>query len=205
MATVATCLGVAIGTAIGVLAALDGGRVDAVLMRGVDTFLAFPQLVLALLFVSIIGPKVWLIVLAVVIGHAPQTARVMRSAALDVCERDFVKAVESIGIPRRQVITSEILPNLMSPLMVELGLRLTYSVIIIAGLSFLGFGLQPPNPNWATMINENRPGITSNPWGVAAPLIMIALLTVGINLVTDAIARASLRIDVKATPRPESS
>ena len=139
-------------------------------MRTVDVVLAFPQLVFALLLVSILGPKIWLIVLAVAISHAPQVARVTRAAALDICERDYVRAAQIIGMPARQVMRREVLPNLISVLMVELGLRLTYSILVIAGLSFLGFGLQPPAPSWGYMINENRIGLIANPWGVLAPV-----------------------------------
>lgn len=192
MAAVATVLGVAVGALVGILAAFEGGWLDSILMRTVDVLLAFPQIVFALMLVSIIGPKVWLIVVAVAIAHAPQVARVIRSAALDVCERDFVKSVELIAIPRRKIMTGEILPNLISPLMVELGLRLTFSIIIIAGLSFLGFGLQPPSPNWGAMINENRVGLVANPWAVIAPVVMLVILTVGMNTFTDAVARVSL-------------
>ena len=92
-------------------------------------------------------------------------ARVIRSATLEISERDFVKAVELWGIRRPTVMRSEVLPNLICPLMVELGLRLTYSIVIIAGLSFLGFGQPPPAPNWGLMINENRLGLAANPWG----------------------------------------
>ena len=144
MAFAATVLGVAAGSACGVAAAYLRGRVDGLIMRTVDVILAFPQIVFALLLVSIVGPKLWLIVLAVGFSHAPQVARVMRSAALDISERDFVKASELLGMPRRRIMTGEILPNLISPLMVEGGLRLTYSIVIIAGLSFLGFGQAPP-------------------------------------------------------------
>jgi peptide/nickel transport system permease protein len=89
----------------------------------------------------------------------------------------------------------EILPNLITPLMVESGLRLTYSIIIIAGLSFIGFGIQPPGANWGLMINENRIGLTQNYWAVVAPAALIALLTVGVNTLTDAIARVALGVE----------
>jgi peptide/nickel transport system permease protein len=194
MAIIATAAGVAIGASIGVIAAFRGGALDAILMRGVDVFLAFPQLVFALLLVSVVGPKVWLIVLAVAIAHAPQVARVIRSASLDIAERDFVKSAEMIGTPSRKVIVREILPNLTSPLMVETGLRLTYSILIIAGLSFLGFGLQPPNSSWGVMINENRSGLSSNVWATLAPILLLVLLTIGTNTFTDAVARASLGV-----------
>lgn len=195
MAFAATVLGVAAGSACGVAAAYLRGRFDGLIMRTVDVILAFPQIVFALLLVSIIGPKLWLIVLAVGFSHAPQVARVMRSAALDISERDFVKASELLGTPRRRIMTREILPNLISPLMVEGGLRLTYSIVIIAGLSFLGFGQAPPAANWGTMINENRSGLVLNPWAVIVPAALIAVLTIGTNTFTDAVARVSIGID----------
>jgi len=198
MAVAATAFGVAIGSASGIAAAYLRGRWDTIIMRTVDVILAFPQLVFALLLVSILGPTVWLTVLAVGISHAPQVARVMRSAALDVSERDFVKAVELLGVRRRKIMAKEILPNLISPLMVESGLRLTYSIVIIAGLSFLGFGQAPPAPNWGIMINENRIGLVLNPWAVIIPAALIALLTIGINTWTDAVARVAIGIDREA-------
>jgi peptide/nickel transport system permease protein len=199
MAAVATALGVAVGALCGVVAAYSGGWVDAVIMRAVDVILAFPQLVFALLLVSVLGPKIWLIVLAVAISHAPQVARVTRAAALDISERDFVKAMQILGIPGRRIIRRDVLPNLTSVLMVEIGLRLTYSMLVIAGLSFLGFGLQPPAASWGLMINENRVGLIANPWGVLMPAILIALLTIGTNTFTDAVARASLGVGRRST------
>jgi peptide/nickel transport system permease protein len=205
MAAVATILGVLVGALIGIAAAFFGGLTDGVLMRSADVVLAFPQIVFALLLVSILGAKSWLIVLAVAIIHAPQVARVIRATALDVCERDFVKASELIAIPPRRVMVGEILPNVMSPLMVEMGLRMAYSIIIMAGLSFLGFGLQPPDPNWGAMLNENRNGIAANVWGIGAPAIVLALLTVGLNTFTDALARASLGGDRTAAVDDQSA
>jgi peptide/nickel transport system permease protein len=199
MTAAATALGVAAGTACGVIAAYAGGWWDSVIMRAVDVILAFPQLVFALLLVSILGPKIWLIVLAVAISHAPQVARVTRAAALDISERDFVKAMQILGIPGRRIIRRDVLPNLTSVLMVEIGLRLTYSMLVIAGLSFLGFGLQPPAASWGLMINENRVGLIANPWGVLMPAILIALFTIGVNTFTDAVARASLGVGRRST------
>jgi peptide/nickel transport system permease protein len=195
MAAAATALGVALGTASGIAAGYLQGRPDGIIMRTVDVLLAFPQLVFALLLVSILGPTVWLTVLAVGLSHAPQVARVMRAATLDVSERDFVKATELLGVKRRRIMAEEILPNLVSPLMVEIGLRLTYSIVIIAGLSFLGFGQPPPAPNWGIMINENRQGLVLNPWAVVVPAILIALLTIGASTFTDAVARVTIGID----------
>jgi peptide/nickel transport system permease protein len=163
-------------------------------MRTVDIVLAFPTIVFALLLVSVVGPKLWLIAVAVGVSHAPQVARVMRAATLEISERDFVKAVELWGIRSWTVMRSEVLPNLSSPLMVELGLRLTYSIVIISGLSFLGFSQPPPAPNWGLMINENRLGLVANPWSVVAPALLIALLTIGTNTFTDAVGRLAIGV-----------
>jgi peptide/nickel transport system permease protein len=195
MAAAATAFGIIAGGAAGVSAAYLRGRVDGLIMRTVDVILAFPQLVFALLLVSIIGPKLWLIVIAVGFSHAPAVARVLRSATLDVSERDYVKSAELQGVRPARIMWREILPNLISPLMVETGLRLTYSIVIMAGLSFLGFGQQPPAPNWGTMINENRIGLTVNPWAVIVPAALIAVLTIGTNTFTDAIARVAIGVE----------
>jgi len=201
MALAATAFGVLIGAAAGISAAYLRGRVDGLIMRTVDVLLAFPQLVFALLLVSIIGPKIWLIIVAVGFTHAPAVARVIRSAALETTERDYVKSVELQGVRPAKVMSSEILPNLVSPLMVESGLRFTYSIVLMAGLSFLGFGLPPPAPNWGYMIQENRIGLSLNVWAVAVPAILIALLTIGINTFTDAVARVAIGVE----SRPEEA
>jgi peptide/nickel transport system permease protein len=198
MAAAATLLGVGVGVGIGLLAAYSRNWLDDVLMRASDVVLAFPQIILALLAVSAIGSKLWLIVLVVAIGHMPRVARVMRGAAQEVVERDFVKAAEAVGEKRSRIVFGELLPNVTSPLLVELGLRMTYSIGLIAAVSFLGFGLQPPSADWGLMINENRLSITVQAWSVVLPVLAIGLLTVGTNLITDGIARAAIGIDRKA-------
>lgn len=201
MAACATALGVVGGAAAGVSAAYLRGASDGIIMRAVDVILSFPQLVFALLLLSLLGPKLWLITIAVGVSHAPQVARVLRSATLDVSERDFVKAAELQGMRPAKVMWKEILPNLVSPLTVEAGLRLTYSIVIMAGLAFLGFGQPPPTASWGTMINENRDGLSLNPWAVIVPALLIALLTIGTNTFTDAFARVAIGVD----RRPEEA
>ncbi len=201
MAVAATAIGIVAGAAAGISAAYLHGAPDGIIMRTVDVILSFPQLVFALLLLSLLGPKLWLIVLAVGLSHAPAVARVLRSATLDIAERDYVKAVELQGMRPAKVMAKEILPNLITPLMVEAGLRLTYSIVIIAGLAFLGFGQPPPTANWGTMINENRIGLQLNPWAVIAPAVLIALLTIGTNTFTDAVARVTIGVD----RRPEEA
>ena len=181
LALLATAIGIVVGTALGTTAGYVKGALDEAIMRALDVALAFPQIILALLLVSIIGPELWLVCLAVAAIHAPQVARVARAATLRTVEQDHVKYAEAFGIPRRRVILGEVVPNIISPVMVEVGLRLTYSIAIIASLSFLGFGLQPPSADWGLMVNENRIGIQQNPWPVVAPIVMIAILTVGVE------------------------
>lgn len=195
LSVASTAVGIVLGLVIGLSAAYAGGWLDETLMRISDVFLAFPQIVFALLLVSVFGPKLWLLVLTVGISHAPRVARVMRGAALQVVERDFVKAAEAVGESKWRILFSELLPNVTSPLLVETGLRLTFSIGLIAGLSFIGFGLQPPRADWGLMINENRLAIAVQPWGVVLPVIAIALLTIGTNLITDGIARAAIGLD----------
>jgi peptide/nickel transport system permease protein len=191
----ATAIGLVLGTSVGLIAAYARSMLDDVLMRAMDIILAFPSIVLALVAVSTVGPKLWLLVLVVGLTTMPRVARVTRGASLEIVERDFVQAAEAIGAPRARILMGEILPNITSTLLVEASLRLTYSIGLIAGLSFLGFGLQPPNADWGLMINENRQGLTIQPWGVVLPVIAIALLTIGTSMIGDGLARASAGID----------
>jgi peptide/nickel transport system permease protein len=195
LSAAATALGLALGVSIGLLAAYSRGKLDDVLMRLMDVILAFPSIVLALVAVATVGPKLWLLVLVVGLTTMPRVARVMRGASLEIVERDYVYAAEAMGEPRRRILSGEILPNVTSPLMVEASLRLTYAIGLIAGLSFLGFGRQPPAVDWGLMINENRLGLTIQPWGVVMPVIAIIVLTIGTSLISDGVARASAGID----------
>jgi peptide/nickel transport system permease protein len=195
LSILATGLGLVLGVTIGLIAAYTRTIFDDVLMRGMDVVLAFPSIVLALVLVATVGPKIWLLVVAVGITTMPRVARVTRGAALEVVERDFVQAAEAIGEARPKILFGEILPNITSPLMVEASLRLTYSIGLIAALSFLGFGLQPPRADWGLMINEDRQGLTIMPWGTVMPVIAIALLTIGTSLIGDGLARAAIGLD----------
>jgi peptide/nickel transport system permease protein len=191
----ATVIGLGLGVPLGMIAGYARRAVDETIMRLLDVVLSFPSIVIALLFVSILGPKLWLIVLMVGISHAPRIARVTRAATLEVVQRDFIKSAEALGVARRKILAFEVLPNITSPLLVEFGLRLTYSIGIIAGLSFLGFGMQPPAADWGLMINENRIGITVQPWAVAVPVMLIGILTIGTNLIADGVGRALVGIE----------
>jgi peptide/nickel transport system permease protein len=195
LALAATVIGLLLGVGLGLIAGYSRRVWDETIMRLLDVVLAFPAIVLALLFVSILGAHLWLIVLMVGISHAPRIARVTRASALEISQRDFVHAAEALGVPRRNILFREILPNITSPLLVEFGLRLTYSIAIIAGLSFLGFGLQPPAADWGLMINENRIGVMVQPYAVLVPVLLIGILTIGTNMVADGVGRALIGIE----------
>jgi peptide/nickel transport system permease protein len=189
MAPVSAIASVVLGAAIGIVAAYYGGAVDVVLMRIMDVLLAFPALLFTLLFVSIIGPEPWLLVTLVTVGLAPGVSRVIRGAATPLCDREFVRWSRSVGVPNHYILTREILPNLVSPLMVELGMRLMWSVGVLASMSFIGYGIQPPQADWGLMVSENQNGLAGQPWAVVAPMICIIIFTIGGNLIAEGAAR----------------
>jgi peptide/nickel transport system permease protein len=197
MAFAATTIGVAVGVVLGMIAGYSRNAVDDVIMRLLEMVYAFPYIVLVLLFVSLLGPRTWLIVLLVAVGWVPGVARTARGITLEVSTREFVEAAEVLGVARRKILLREVLPNLATPLLVEYALRLTWSVGVLAALSFLGFGVQPPASDWGLMINENRNGLAVNPWGVLAPIVCIALFAIGTNLVADGVGRSIAGVDRK--------
>jgi len=196
LSALCTIIGVGAGLLIALLAGYSRTWVDELLMRTTDVFLAFPAIVLALLFLAIFQPQPWTVILTVAAGHAPRVARVMRAAVLDVAGRDYVRSAESMGLRRWSIRLGDLLPNVTGPLMVEAGLRLTYSIGLVAGLGFLGLsGLEADQADWGQMINENRVAFEVQPWAVLLPVIAIGLLTIGTNLVADGIARAAAGTD----------
>jgi len=196
-AVLATAIGIVLGAAVGMFAGYSGGRLDSIVMRGNDVLLSFPQLVFALLAIAMIGPHGWLLVTVIGVTHAPRIARVARQATVAVVANDYIRAAEMYAVPRWRILTGEVLPNITGPLMVELGLRLTYSIGYVASLSFLGLGIQPPTADWGLMINENRIALVVQPWGVLLPVLAIAVLTVGTNLMTDSLASAAARKEAR--------
>jgi peptide/nickel transport system permease protein len=196
IAVFGTLLGMVLGVAIGVVAAYGGGWWDEVIMRLNDVALAFPQILLALVVLTAVAqPKAWMIILLVGISHAPRVARVARGVALGIVSRDFVYAAEALGEKRSRVIMAEVLPNMNAPLLAEAGLRLTYSIGLVAALGFLGFSPDPNAANWGQMINENRLALSTQPWAVLAPVLIIGLFTIGTNLMADGIAQLADRGD----------
>ena len=190
LAALATGLGYLVGMSVGLIAGFSRSRIDPVLMRSVDVMLAFPPLLFLLVLISGAGTGVEVLVIGVAAIQAPGISRIVRTATLEVSVRGYVEAAIARGERSYAVIVREVLPNIMAPVLVDSGLRFTYSILIIASVNFLGLGLQPPASDWALMISDNRQYIAIQAWAVLAPAAMIALLTIGINLTGDAIARS---------------
>ncbi|QBR91508.1 ABC transporter permease [Nocardioides euryhalodurans] len=189
-----TLLGMVLGIAIGVVAAYGGGWWDEVIMRLNDVVLSFPQILLALLVLTAIEqPSALLLIGLVGVSHAPRVARLARGVALGIVSRDFVVAAEALGERRSRVILAEVLPNMNAPLLAEAGLRLTFSIALVGSLGFLGFSTNPGAANWGQMIQENRLGLSTQPWAVVAPVLLIAIFCIGTNLMADGIAQVAQR------------
>jgi len=201
LAAAATALAYALGLVIGLVAGYTRSLLDPILMRAVDVMFAFPPLLFLLILITGAGTSIGVLVVGVAAIQAPAISRVVRTATQVVAVRGYVEAAVSRGERAVAVLRREVLPNILAPVLVDAGLRFTYSILIIASVNYLGLGLQPPSSDWALMISENRQYISLNPWAVLAPVAMIALLTIGINLMGDAIARSLGRSYVPRTAR----
>jgi ABC-type dipeptide/oligopeptide/nickel transport system permease subunit len=188
-ASIATAAAYALGITVGLVAGYRRGWVDQVMMRTVDVLLAFPSLVFLLLLAAAFGRGIGPVVWATALIQATAIARIVRTAALEQSVRGFVEAAVARGDRTRSVLFREILPNLSGTLSADLGLRFTWSVLLIASVNFLGLGMQPPDADWGLMVSENRGGISLNALAVLAPAAALGALTVSINMVTDALTR----------------
>jgi len=190
LALLSTALAYAVGMAIGLIAGYSRSKVDPALMRSVDVMLAFPPLLFLLVLIAGAGTSIAVLVIGVAAIQAPAVSRIVRTATLEVSVRGYVEAAVARGERPVAVIRREIVPNILAPVLVDSALRFTYSILIIASVNYLGLGLQPPSSDWALMVSENREYINLNVWAVIAPAAMIALLTIGVNMTGDAVARS---------------
>ena len=203
IAGVATLLAYLIGLAIGLVAGYIRSIADPLLMRGVDVLLAFPALLMLLLLVGGLGPHVGVLIVGVALVQLPGIARIVRTATLEMSTRGFVEAAEARGESTPSLLTREILPNIAPIILADFGIRFGYSIILIASVNYLGLGLAPPAADWGLMMSENQQFIAVNVWAVLAPAIMLALLTIGVNLVADAYVRTLGRSTIVG-PAPQS-
>lgn len=186
----ATLLTVALGTVVGCAAALRGGWFDDVLGRVLDAILSVPSILALLVIVTALGTGPSVIVLAVAVVYVPQVVRVVRGAALAVVPADYVTAARARGEGTWAILRREILPNITDVVCVEFAMRASWVVLLISSLSFLGFGADPPTPDWGLMVAENRTAITVVPMASLAPIIALATLVVGLNLAADGLSKA---------------
>lgn len=189
LAGVATLLAYAGGLAIGLVSGYTRSVVDPVLMRSLDVLISFPALVFLLVLVTGLGTSTAVLVFGVALIQMPAIARIIRSATLAQSVRGFVEAAVARGERTFSILRRELLPNIASTIAADVGIRFTLAIILVASVNFLSLGLQPPAADWALMISENRSGLTLNPYAVLAPAVMIALITIAVNMVSDAIAR----------------
>ena len=190
LSLLATVLAYLVGTTIGLVAGYTRSLIDPLLMRAMDVLLAFPPLLFLLVLATGVGRSKVALVIGVAIVNVPSIARIVRAATQTISVRGYVEAAVARGERVHAVLRREILPNILGTVLADAGIRLTGAIIILASVNFLGLGLQPPAADWALMISENRSGITLQPWMVAAPALLIAVLTIAVNLVADAVARS---------------
>ncbi len=188
-AGVATLLAYLVGGVVGLIAGYNRRLTDSVLMRSVDVLLSFPPLIFLLVLVTGAGTSPWILVLGVALIQAPLVARIVRTATAEQAVRGFVEAAGARGERTSAIVRRELLPNIAGPIAADVGLRFTYSIILVASVNFLGLGLQPPASDWALIISENRSGLDLNPFVILAPAVLIAVLTIAVSLVGDAVAR----------------
>jgi peptide/nickel transport system permease protein len=192
LALLTTACAFGLGSLLGFLAATMGGWVDQVLSRFVDVVISIPTLIFALIVLSSTGTSILALVTVIAIIYAMPVYRIARAVAMDIEVMDYVEAARLRGEGLWWIMRREILPNALTPLAAEFGLRFCFVFLLISGLSFLGLGLQPPLADWGAMVRDNGGGIA---WGFMHPLVpatCIALLTIGINLIVDsAVQKAS--------------
>ena len=185
IATMATLLSFTTGAVLGFLAAVIGGWVDQALSRFVDLMMAIPSLIFALVVLSVMPVTIPVLIMVMGLLDSTRVYRLARAVAVDINVMDFVEAARLRGEGRGWIIFREILPNALSPLVAEMGLRFIFMVLFVSTLSFLGLGVQPPNADWGGIVKENKEGIV---YGIAAALVpafAIATLAISVNLVAD--------------------
>jgi len=187
---IATPIAVMWGGFIGILLGLVGGRIDEVLMRIVDAFLSLPWILKMLVLIVTFGTGMLVLIPTLAFFYGIPVIRIARAATHDVVARDFVSAARARGHKRMTIIRRELLPNVLDTLMVEGAMRWSWMLLAFSSLSFLGFGVSPPTPDWGLMIADARGFMSFAPVGVIAPVVALSSLIIGINLTADSLAKA---------------
>lgn len=189
VAFAATLLGIIGGIAVGLVTGYHRGLVDNVVMRVIDATLAFPLIIIAIMVLAVLGRSVVNVIFVIGIVFTPVVSRTVRSAVLVEREREYVAAAKLRGESRLYIMAAEVLPNITGPIAVEATIRLGYAIFTVATLSFLGFGLQPPSPDWGLTVANGRAFLQIAPWIVLFPALALATLVVAVNLVADGLSQ----------------
>jgi peptide/nickel transport system permease protein len=185
-ALISVCIGLLIGTPLGVLSGYLGRKTDLILMRLMDILLAFPPLLLAMAIVSGLGPSLVNASVAIGISYIPHFARMSRSRAINVRSMEYVQAAVAVGAPTVRILISHVLPNCLTPIIVQATVYTGYGILWVAGLSFIGLGAKVPTPEWGLMIAEGRQYIISGEWWITIfPGFFIMLGVTGFTLIGD--------------------
>ncbi len=179
-----------VGLFLGVICGYFGGTVDVVVMRIVDVFMCLPPLLFSLSIVSALGNGMWNLILAVGITMMPYFTRVVRASVLGVSSMDYIEAAKANGASDFYIITRHIIPNCMGPIIVEATISLSSVIMIAAGLSFIGLGVEAPSPEWGAMLSDSREYMRQAPWLVFAPGLAIVITALAFNLVGDGVRDA---------------
>ncbi|MBT9386575.1 ABC transporter permease [Pseudooceanicola sp. CBS1P-1] len=183
----AATLGIAAGTVTGLVCGLFGGRVDELIMRSMDILLSFPALILAMLIVTMMGSSIVNLVLAMSLIFWPRSARLIRSAALEIGKREFIEACRARGESLGFILFREMLPNLRSVVIIDLALRSSYAILLSASLAYLGMGAQTPTPAWGLMVKEGQQFIQFAPWLTVFPCLVVAVIATGTVLIGESV------------------
>jgi peptide/nickel transport system permease protein len=186
----ATLLAFAIGGTAGMISGYSGGRLDRVMMVGVNTLLSVPPLLIVLVIITAAGGGIGVIVLSVGIVYAPRVARILRGATQGIATTEYVQAAQARGERTTAIVAREILPNIAPTVFVEFAVRLTYVIVFVATLNFLGLGAQPPSPNWGLMVAESRGTIVQSPVATLVPALAIGVVSVAVSLLADAVTQS---------------
>ena len=185
VALVATLLACGVGALLGLLAAVTGGWLDSALSRVLDTLVSIPSKMFALVVIAGFGSSVPLLIAVGAIVYTPGCYRIIRSLAVNINAMDYVTVARARGEGRAYIMRREVLPNITGPLLADMGLRFVYALRLLASLSFLGLGVQPPMADWGSLVRENLGALPMGGVAVLAPALAIATLTIAVNLVID--------------------
>lgn len=187
---VAVGISVTLGTLLGAVAGYAGGRVDALIMRIVDMMISFPRLILLITVIAIFEPSIFLIIAVLGLTLWPSTARLVRSEVLSLREREFVQAAEALGYSKARIVFRHLVPNALGPVIVAATLGIGNTIVLEAGLSFLGLGVQPPTASWGTMVADGRHLLLNAWWLATFPGLAIVFTVLAFNLVGDGLRDA---------------